>query len=142
MVESQNLKNNSDPELERPLPKYNNFGGKRKGAGRPKGSQNKPNINRYLNEEEVKSLVKKAKELAAKGDSTMLKFLLEQIFGKAPQTIAADVDVKATLSLAELFRNSRMVSVDMDEDENSIANSDINDLVETTKMLNENSSKI
>ncbi len=62
-------------------------GGKRKGAGRKKGSTSLPKIRDYFTEEEIVNLVSKAKEQAQGGDMQLLKFILEQIFGKAPQSI-------------------------------------------------------
>lgn len=65
------------------------WGGKREGAGRPKGSGNKPRISDYITLDEVKALVETAKRTA--GDKPeLLKFLLEQIFGKARQNIGLD----------------------------------------------------
>lgn len=67
-------------------------GGKRKGAGRKLGSTTKPQIRDFLNETKVKELVKKAEDMAKAGDPTMLKFVLEQVFGRATQTIGGDKD--------------------------------------------------
>lgn len=39
----------------------------------------------YLTEEDVQKMIKLATGLAEKGDVVMLKFLLEQVFGRAPQ---------------------------------------------------------
>ena len=61
-------------------------GGKRPGAGRPEGTTKKPKISDYITEAEVKSLVATAKK-QAKMKPELLKFLLEQIFGKAPQSL-------------------------------------------------------
>lgn len=62
-------------------------GGKMPGAGRPKGSTTLPKIRDHISEKEIKELVAKAKTLAQSGDTNLLKFLLEQIYGKAPQSI-------------------------------------------------------
>ena len=55
--------------------------------GRPIGATTKPQIKDYISVEEMIKLVgvmiKKAKE----GDAVMLKFLGEQIFGKAEQNL-------------------------------------------------------
>ena len=61
-------------------------GGKRPGAGRPEGTTKKPKISDYITEAEVKSLVATAKK-QARIKPELLKFLLEQIFGKAPQSL-------------------------------------------------------
>lgn len=68
------------------------LGGKRPGAGRPKGSTSRPSIKDYMTPADVKKLTEKAKEKALEGDTNMLKFLLEQVYGKAPQPIAGDPD--------------------------------------------------
>ncbi len=62
------------------------IGGKRKGAGRPKGSVNKFKLRERFTDEEIMTLVGEAKKQAKK-DPVMLKFLLEQIFGKARQSV-------------------------------------------------------
>lgn len=61
-------------------------GGKRKGAGRPKGAVNKFKLKERFTEKEINELVNDAK-IQAKKDPNMLKFLLEQIFGKARQSV-------------------------------------------------------
>lgn len=63
------------------------FGGKQEGAGRPKGSTTKPRLSDHLTKEQVDTLVAKAFSMAAGGDSVMLKFVLEQHFGKAIQPL-------------------------------------------------------
>ena len=62
-------------------------GGKREGAGRPKGSTTKPQFRDFVSEKEVKELVEQAKGLAKAGKVDLLKFVLEHIFGKAPQNL-------------------------------------------------------
>jgi hypothetical protein len=62
-------------------------GGKRKGAGRKVGSVKKPRIADYLTPEEIEEIVENAKQKAKDGDATVLKLLIEQIFGRAPQSI-------------------------------------------------------
>ena len=56
-------------------------------VGRPKGKSPRPNILKYITKVEIKRLVAKAKQMADNGDGQMLKFLLEQIYGRAPQSI-------------------------------------------------------
>lgn len=53
--------------------------------GRP--GKNRPHIRDFFSKEEITKLVEDAKTRAAKGDKDLMKFLLEQIFGKAPQNI-------------------------------------------------------
>lgn len=69
-----------------------NKGGKRTGAGRPKGATSRPQIRDFITPEEVKDLVEKCKEQAKEGRPELMKFLLEQIFGKAVQPIGNDGD--------------------------------------------------
>lgn len=66
-------------------------GGARPGAGRPKGSTTRPQLREYFNKKEIRQLVEDLKE-RAKTDSTILKFLGEQVFGKAPQPLMGDKD--------------------------------------------------
>lgn len=60
-------------------------------GGRPKGSTKKPVIADFITEKEVKLLVEMAKDQAV-DKPELLKFLLEQVFGKATQRIATDDD--------------------------------------------------
>ena len=64
----------------------NQHGRKREGAGRKEGSTKKPQISDFITEDEVKTLVAIAKEQATTKPE-LLKFLLEQVFGKAKQAI-------------------------------------------------------
>lgn len=64
-------------------------GGARPGAGRPKGTYNKPQLRDYISEDEVNKLVEKAKEQAA-DKPELLKFILDHVFGKARQNIGLD----------------------------------------------------
>lgn len=83
-------------------------GGKRKGSGRKPGvskvTQLKRTIQDYITEDEVKSLIDTAKE-QAKEKPELMKFLLEQVFGKAAQTIEHSGNVNFTLE--ELFKNAK-----------------------------------
>ena len=58
--------------------------------GRPKGTITKPRLSDYLTEQQVNELVKKAYDMAATGDPTMLKFILEHQFGKPVQPLGND----------------------------------------------------
>lgn len=71
-----------------------NRGGKRIGSGRPRGARSKdrPKIRDFVNTTEVEELVRVCKEEALKGRPELMKFLLEQIFGKAVQPIGNDED--------------------------------------------------
>ncbi len=58
---------------------------------RPLGSTNLPKIRDYLGQERIDLLTEKAYKLAMeKGDSMLMKFMLEQIYGKAPQPITGE----------------------------------------------------
>jgi len=65
-------------------------GGRRPGAGRKPGVSKltliKRKIQDHFSDEEVQQLIEDAKVMARKRPEVM-KFLLEQIFGKAPQRI-------------------------------------------------------
>jgi hypothetical protein len=65
-------------------------GGARLGAGRKPGISNRPQLRDMLSQEQIDALVAKGIEKADAGDSLMLKFILEQIFGKAPQPLTGD----------------------------------------------------
>ena len=80
------------------------FGGKQKGAGRPKGSTTKPRISDYLTPQEINTLISKAYEMAASGNETMLKFILEQNFGKAIQPVEGDFKGELTISFDQTFK--------------------------------------
>ena len=60
--------------------------GARPGAGRPKGSTNRPQLCNALTQAQIDGLIAKAHDLALGGDPTLLKFILEQIYSKAPQS--------------------------------------------------------
>lgn len=56
---------------------------------RPKGSTTKPKITDFVSKEEIAELFVIAKEQARK-NPIIMKFLLEQVLGKAPQPISND----------------------------------------------------
>ena len=63
------------------------LGGKREGAGRKKGSKTLLKLRDHITKEDIKELIDKAREKAKEGDTKLLVFMLEQLFGKAPQSI-------------------------------------------------------
>lgn len=70
-------------------------GGARKGAGRPKGSSNKLKVADFFTPEEKEALVEKVKAMVLMADTPdkdIAKFLWEQLFGKATQKLAGDLD--------------------------------------------------
>lgn len=58
-----------------------------KKGGRPKGSFTKPRLADHMTSEQVEEIIKTAQERAKEGDARLIVFILEQIFGKAPQSI-------------------------------------------------------
>jgi hypothetical protein len=51
---------------------------------------NRPQLRDMLTQDQIDALVEKGIEKADAGDSLMLKFMLEQVFGKAPQPLTGD----------------------------------------------------
>ena len=82
------------------------FGGKQPRAGRPKGSTTRPRLSDFLNKEQVDALVGKAIELATTGNETMLKFILEQHFGKAIQPVEGDIKGNLTIKFDNSFHDT------------------------------------
>ena len=75
--------------------KTSGWGGARPGGGRPKGSSSKLKIADFFTPEDITRLVIEAKMLAfgdgeTKPDKDMIKFIAEQIFGKAKQTTVTE----------------------------------------------------
>tara|TARA_R110000868_G_scaffold99181_1_gene273047 strand:- start:1165 stop:1431 length:267 start_codon:yes stop_codon:yes gene_type:complete len=81
-------------------------GGKQPGAGRPIGSTTKPRISDYLSEERIRMLVNKAIDTANEGDVTMLKFILEQHFGKAIQPVEGELKGNITVTFDNTFKDN------------------------------------
>ena len=79
-------------------------GGTRTGAGRPKGAGAKPKLSDYLEADELQSIIETAKTKAREGDTRMLTFILEQIFGKAPQSIDANVQGTMVITFDDAFK--------------------------------------
>jgi hypothetical protein len=85
-------------------------------AGRPKGSKNSSNIlklRNFLNKREIERFVELAKKKAEE-DPQLLKFLLEQCFGKAPQTVDMNVAPQQR-SFAELENNLKALNTKNDK---------------------------
>lgn len=62
-------------------------GGKRMGAGRKLGINNRPQLYTKLSERQISDLLRLARRKALEGDTRVLIFLLEQIYGKARQAV-------------------------------------------------------
>lgn len=94
-------------------PKKNQNGGARPGAGRKKGSTNKLRVTDFFNGEERDRLVQQAKDLTidsnGKPDKEMVKFLWEQLFGKAKQAIVQEDDDGNSVApiLVKILRGER-----------------------------------
>lgn len=71
-------------------------GGARKGAGKPKGMTNRPVFRNAVTEAQANRLIAKAIKMADDGNESMLKFVIEQIYGKAVQPLGNE-DGKALL---------------------------------------------
>lgn len=61
------------------------WGGRREGAGRPKGSNTKPRFTDFVATEQIEELVKKAIEMAERGDSAMMRHILDHCLGRPTQ---------------------------------------------------------
>lgn len=73
-------------------------GGKRNGSGRPKGSRNKLNILDFVSGEDIEKIVNKAVALAKTDNGSKERiFIIEQIYGKARQSVDMDVSLPDTL---------------------------------------------
>jgi hypothetical protein len=74
--------------------------------GRPKGSYSKPQIRDYIGNPDIKALTEKAVEMAKAGDPTMLKFVLEQIYGKAPQSVDLNGGLELNITFDDAFKSA------------------------------------
>ena len=79
----------------------NQRGGRREGAGRKPGSSNRPRLSSQLSLKEKELLVTTALARALQGNDLLLKFMLEQIYGKAPQNVEADVRGELLLTISK-----------------------------------------
>lgn len=89
--------------------------------GRPKGSTNKLRVTDFFNGEERDQLVLEAKLLAfgtedTKPDRDMIKFLFEQLFGKATQKMVQEDEEGNTLApiLVKILRDGNTTASDGD----------------------------
>lgn len=78
-------------------------------SGRPVGTTNKLRVTDFFSGTEREQLVIEAKLLAfgdgnSKPDKDMVKFLFEQLFGKATQKIAGD-ETMDSLKLIQIIKN-------------------------------------
>lgn len=73
--------------------------------GRPKGSYTRPQIKDYIKFDDIKILTAKAVSKAKSGDIVMLKFVLEQIYGKAAQTVEVPGGLNLNVKFDETFNS-------------------------------------
>ena len=99
MVENQNT-----IEMKKNHKKSGGLGGYREGSGRKPGVSKATKIKRafqdYFEEREIAAMIRLAKK-ESKTKPEILKFVLEQLFGKAPQKINMDVKGGITLKIVE-----------------------------------------
>lgn len=74
-------------------------------GGRPIGSRTKQFIGNFITQNEVADLVEVAKKQAKKGDVVMIKFLLEQVFGKAIQPVEGNFTGNLKLAFDKTFQD-------------------------------------
>ena len=76
-------------------------------AGRPQGSTNLPKIRDYIDKDQIEKLVRLCLKSAFEAkDITMQKFLVEQIFGRAPQTMDLTSGGEKIIPLLNYVRNN------------------------------------
>jgi hypothetical protein len=80
-------------------------GGKRLGAGRPKGSTQRPQLRDYFDEQELLDFIELVKTDMVE-DMTILKFVGEQIFGKAAQPISGDPVDRTPIPIMHVSRDN------------------------------------
>ncbi|RJQ33881.1 hypothetical protein C4568_03710 [Candidatus Parcubacteria bacterium] len=80
-------------------------GGKRPGAGRPKGTTEIPKIRNYFTAEEMEVFARGLMERAETSDK-IATWLADQIFGKAHQTIDANVGGTLTITFDPAFKKN------------------------------------
>lgn len=73
------------------------LGGYRPGSGRKPGKADLPKIHTYFTKEELVIFVNNLKARAEKSDKIAV-FLAEQVWGKAPQTIDANMTGELTIT--------------------------------------------
>ena len=91
--------------------------------GRPIGSKNRPQFKDYITEDEVKDLVRLAKT-QAKTRPEILKFVLEQVFGKAPQPVDANVVGTLHVEISEVIAKKHDIKSEEHNDSHTSANGD------------------
>jgi hypothetical protein len=80
-------------------------GGKRKGAGRPKGSTNVPRFSDYITEKDRKTFVEFVLETYM-GDMRLAQWMGDHLFAKPPTTIAGDPDNRTPIPIMHVQRDN------------------------------------
>lgn len=80
-------------------------GGPRENTGPKPGSTNKLQITKYFSIKEIEDLVKEAKAQAKK-DPAMMRFLIEQLFGKAKQPIVGGDEGDKPIAILSYVRGN------------------------------------
>ena len=78
-----------------------------KKGGRPKGSRHKPKITDHMTQQEAEVLLAVSLQKAMDGSETMMKFLLEQFYGKAMQRteLTGEDGANLQISFDNVFKN-------------------------------------
>ena len=71
---------------------------------RPKGSTTRPQIRKYMNHKEMEQIVAIAIKKAREGDVGMIKYMLDQTFGKAPQVMEMEGGMDINLVFDKIFK--------------------------------------
>ncbi len=71
---------------------------------RPKGSTTRPQIRSFVGDDDIRELTDIAVKKAKSGDVIMMKFLLEQVYGKAPQSIDMGGELSLNVKFDESFK--------------------------------------
>jgi len=75
---------------------------------RPVGSTTRPQIRDFLKPVDIIDITKEGFKKAMEGDTVMMKFYLEQIYGKAPQSIDLNGGLNLSLIFDKTFNNGTL----------------------------------
>ena len=82
---------------------------------RPVGSTTRPQIRSYISKKEIEDITKMAVKKAQEGDTIMVKFMMEQIYGKAPQPQEHSGDVNLKVDYDKAFNSTSEAEGDSPE---------------------------
>ena len=82
---------------------------------RPLGSTTRPQIKDFIGKEDIIKLTEKAMSKAKAGDVVMLKFLLEQVYGKAPQSLEVEGNLNLNLNFDDSFNTTSKTESDSEK---------------------------